>query len=124
MYQSYQQILDIINGEDRAYYTGNRIILPFKCQLLKVIADSRIYSDFAESDDIKVVDSPKNTSMYLHETGRLFRFEGGHKLIKMVLAPFDADLCDRSQHIKMVCQIEDNHQVDLRLPGKDDLFIG
>ena len=34
---SKQQLLDIINSDKKGYYTGNRMIFPFKCNFIKII---------------------------------------------------------------------------------------
>lgn len=117
------EILAIVNSEAKGFYIGSRMILPFKCQFIKLIADSNVYTEFVGNKDIKVSQDPLNTSIYFRETGRLSNFEGSYKSIKLIVAGIGEDLTDRSSHVKMVCHIEDNHKVEIEVPGDDILFI-
>lgn len=118
-----RQILEIIKSNKKGYYTGNRMIFPFKCNFLKVIADSHIMTEFKKNEHISVSQEAQNTSLYFTEVGRLKHFEDGYKSIKILLAPLDCDLTDVKNHIKLICHIEGNHQVELSVPNQDDLFI-
>ena len=56
--------------------------------------------------------------------GKLRNFVGSYKVIKMIVAEWDADLCDPKTHIKFVFEIEeDEHAVDLHVPSDDMIFI-
>lgn len=118
-----QQIIDLINSDRKGFYIGNRLILPFKCQFLKLIVDSHIYTEFIGNKDLKISQDKLNTSIYFREVGRLSSFEDSYKSIKMIIAGLDEDLTDPTKHIKMVCYIEDQRKVELQLPGDDILFI-
>ncbi len=118
-----KEILEIVKTEKRGYYNGNRLILPFRCQLIKLIANSHIYTEFVGSDDVKISQDAHNTSIYFRETGRLANFEGSYKNVKMIVAGFDEDLTEMDSHIKMICHIEENHKVNIEVPGDNVLFI-
>lgn len=121
--QSKQEIIDIIDSEIRGYHTGNRMILPFKCNFIKIIADSHIMTEFKKNKDITVSQEPKNTSLYFREVGRLKEFEDGYQYIKIILASLEDDLSNPDNHIRLVCKIEENHKVNFEIPGDDVLFI-
>ena len=112
-----------ISEESKGFYIGTRMILPFKCQFIKLIVDNHIYTEFIGNKDIKLNQDPQNTSLYFREAGRLHTFEGSYEKIKMVIADMDADLADRTTHKKVICIIEDNRYVKFRFATKDDLFI-
>lgn len=118
-----QQIIDSINSDSRGFYMGNRMILPFKCQLIKLIVDSHIYTEFVGSKDIKISQDAQNTSIYFREIGRLSSFEDSYKSIKMIIAGLDEDLTDRRTHTKMICYILDNREIELEVPGEDIIFV-
>jgi len=118
-----QEIIDIVKSGRKGYYTGTRMILPFKCNFIKIIADSHIITQFKKNEDLTISQEPVNTSIYFKEVGRLKEFEGGYQLIKMVICSWHDDLSNPENHIKLVCKIEDNHQVDFEIPGDDVLFI-
>lgn len=121
---SKSKIIEIVESEKKGYYTGTRMILPFRCNFIKLIADSHIYTEFVGNKDVKIAQSEKNTSIYFREAGRLNDFEGSYKSIKLIIASEEDDLTDRKNHIKVICHILDDHEVELEMPNSNDLFIG
>ena len=107
------------------FYIGSRMILPFQCQFIKLIVDSHIITEFVGNKHVKVSQEAKNSSIYFRETGKLNQFEGSYEYIKLIIAGLEDDLCDRENHLKIICSIEDNHTVKLELAedNKDVLFI-
>jgi len=124
MVHSKEELHTVINSDKKGYHTGKRMILPFKCNIIKLIVDGHIFTEFVGSDDIKIAQDYQNTSIYFREIGKLKQFEGGYSLIRIIIAPLEADLTDKSQHIKLICKIEENHEVEIALPSEDVLFIG
>ena len=120
-----QKIIDKIHNGDKGFYIGNRMILPFKCQFIKLIVDNHIITEFVGNPNIKVSQEEKNTSIYFRETGKLNNFEGSYECIKMIISGLSEDLCNREKHLKIICMINENHEVRLELAedNKDILFI-
>ena len=118
-----EDIVEIVKSDKKGFYIGSRMILPFKCNLIKLIADNHIFTEFVGNDHLKIAQTAKNTSIYFRETGRLSKFEGGYKNIKLILASEESDLTDVSNHIKVICHILENREVTLSLPTENDLFI-
>lgn len=118
-----QEIIDIINSGQKGYYTGTRMIFPFKCHFIKIIADSHIITQFKKNKNITISQEPENTSIYFTEVGSLKEFEGGYQAIKVVLSSWQDDLSNPENHVKVICHIEDNHMVDFELPSDDVIFI-
>lgn len=118
-------IKEEIRGGATGFYIGSRLILPFKCQFLKLIVDNHIVTEFVGSKHIKISQEEKNTSIYFTESGKLKDFEGSYEYIKFVIAGLSDDLCDKENHLRMVCSIEDNHIAKLELAEDNDdiLFI-
>jgi len=107
----------------KGFHIGNRLILPFKCQLVKLIVRKEIYHEFVGSKDIKVSQDFMNTSIYFRIVGDLNNMIGSYDMIKLIVAEFDADLCDPSTHHKLVCEMNDDHLVDVHIPDEDMIFI-
>ncbi len=59
-----QEIVDIVNSDKKGFYIGTRMILPFKCNLIKLIADSHIFTEFVGNDHVKISQTNLNTSIY------------------------------------------------------------
>jgi len=124
MIHSKTALQEIINSDKKGYYTGKRMILPFKCNIIKLIVDGHIFTEFVGSEDIKISQDFQNTSIYFREIGKLKQFEGSYSLIRIIIAPWEEDLTDKTQHIKLICKIVENHEVEIELPDQDVLFIG
>jgi hypothetical protein len=118
-----QEIIDVLNSDKKGFYIGTRLILPFRCNIIKLIADSHIFTEFVGSEHIKLSQTEQNTSIYFREIGKLNEFEDSYKQIKIIVASEQADLTDMNNHIKVICHILNHHQVELEVPGKNDLFI-
>lgn len=118
-----EEILNIVNSDKKGFYIGERMILPFKCNLIKLIVDNSIYYEFVGNDDIKLSQEKFNTSIYFRSKGRLSTFEDSYEAIKLVVASEDVDLTDKSNHIKIVCYIKKKREVEISLPDDDILFI-
>lgn len=73
--------------------------------------------------DIKLHQDPRNTSIYVTSRGRLSNFIGRYKYIKLIVCEWDDDLCDVTTHQKLICELHDNHEVDIAVPSEDTLFV-
>lgn len=118
-----QEIVDVLNSDKKGFYIGTRLILPFRCNIIKLIADSHIFTEFVGSEHIKLSQTEQNTSIYFREIGKLNEFENSYKQIKIIVASEEDDLTDMKNHIKVICHILNQHHVELEVPGPNDLFI-
>lgn len=107
------------------FYIGQRIILPFRCQIIKIMMEGKILTEVVGSEDIKIQQDPKNTSIYVRSIGRLATYAGSYKVIKLILCEWEDDLCDLENHIKLVCEIQEGHKVTIKQKEPDDdmLFL-
>ncbi len=120
---STEQIIEIIKSDKKAFHIGNRMILPFRVNIIKLVVDSHIFTEFVGNEDVKISQDKQNTSIYFREVGRLSAFANTYKSIKIVMASEEADLSNPATHIKCIVHVLDNHQASLEVPGEDDLFI-
>ena len=116
-------INDALKENRKGFYIGHRLILPFKCQILKIIFHNEIFTELVGGKHIKLNQDPKNTSVYIRTAGKLTNFMNTYEVVKMIVAEMDADLTDPSTHIKIICEIKENHEVNIHLPSEDMLFI-
>lgn len=105
------------------FHIGHRLILPFRCQIIKIIVDNAIYTQMIGHKDIKLHQDPKNTSIYFTAKGQLANYIGSYEQIKLIVCEEDDDLCDLSSHMKIICTIEEHHKVNIETATSDTLFI-
>lgn len=115
-----QQALD---AKATGFYIGRRIIFPYKCQFIKVIFDNEVFTDFTGKGDVFVEQGPENTSLHVLGKGLLQKYAERFAKMKLIICEYDADLTDFHNHIKLVCEIGEKHEIRLTLPGDDVLFI-
>jgi len=103
---------------------GNRILLPFKAQLLKVVVESDIITDFSRSSKgIQVVDQKDFLDLYFLEYKRLSDSLSEYEAIKMVLVEEGKDVFDLGNHRKVALYLAEKHQVTIEETEADILFI-
>ena len=119
------KIKEQIRGGATGFYIGSRMILPFKCQFLKLIVDNHIVTEFVGNKHVQISQEAANTSIYFKESGKLGDFEGSYEYIKLIIAGLEDELTNRGNHLKVICSIEENHVVKLELAEDNDdvLFI-
>ncbi len=116
-------IKNAIKSGKKGFYIGQRLILPFRCQLLKVIFDNHIYTQLLNNKDIVIDQGPKNTSIYILEEGNLRNYIHNFEYIKLIACEIDDDLSDPGTHQKIICSVKEDHLVEIEYPGDDVLFI-
>lgn len=116
-------IQEALKDNRDGFYIGHRLILPFKCNVIKVIIENEIYTELVGSDHIKISQDSQNTSLYMRSAGRLNNQVGTYNVIKLVVADLDADLTLIENHVKLICEINDKHSVAIHAPDDNILFI-
>lgn len=114
---------EALNNNSKGFYTGHRLVLPFRCQILKMMVQGEVITEFVGGDNVKIHQDPVNTSVYLRTRGSLNEMSEGYQLIKFLVCEWNADVCDRDNHIKIVCKTLANNEIEISLPGEDVLFI-
>ena len=116
-------IKQALEEKREGFHIGHRLILPFRCQIIKIIIESDIFTEMVGSKSLKISQDPKNTSIYFRSHGALDKTIGKYQSIKIIAAEWDSDLSDVKNHIKIICEIDDTHIVMIHAPSKDMLFI-
>lgn len=116
-------IKDALSQNKNGFYIGNRMILPFKCQIIKIMFDKETHHQMVGNDELQLHQDQNNTSIYLTRVTHLERWVNTHYPIKLIVAEFDADLSDPSNHIKLVGDIEEDHVLKVHLPDDNVIWI-
>ncbi len=106
------------NNSD-GFYIGNRLVLPFRCQIIKLIFDGEVIVDFKADDDIRIAQDPQNTSFYFKQVNDLSRRASSYKNIKLIASDWEAEIC-AAKHFKLILDIEEQHVVKIKESGEDD----
>lgn len=105
-------------------YYNNRVILPFKCEFLKIIFEDHIFTDFSSnSPDVEIIEHENFTDIYFKKykdiQTELSKFEN----IKLIISEKNDDIFDFSKHIKLLLYIENDHRIRIELPDNNHIII-
>jgi len=103
---------------------GNRLILPFNAEPLKIIIENEIISDFSSRKKGAQFSSRKNfTEIYFYDYKSLREEISEYENIKIVLVDDDKDIFDLNNHRRIVVYIKEKHIAILEEANDDILFI-
>ena len=103
----------VANGNNGLHY-GNRIILPFRAQLLKAIVENDIITDFSDSKKGAEYFIHENyTEIYFHDYKILEDVVTKFETIKLIFVENDEHIFDDKHHAKAALHLEDKHKVKI-----------
>lgn len=103
---------------------GNRVLLPFKAELLKIVIESDIITDFSKQfkgAHVRVTDA--YTEIYFYDYDSLVEVTTEYEVIKLVLVPDGEDIFDFNNHISIELAMKGKHKVSIEKIGDDILFF-
>jgi hypothetical protein len=117
-------INDVLNDNSPGLYYGNRILLPFQAEILKIVIDSQIIANFSKQPhgaSVRVTDD--YTEIYLCDYKDLEEELTKYDLIKIVLVQQGKDIFNFENHIPLELSIESNHKLSIKKIGTDEIFF-
>jgi len=115
---------DVIKNKIDGLYYGNRILLPFICDVLKVIIEHDIIMDFSTSaKGAQYVKRESFTEIYFHDYTDLTEIITKFEKIKLVVVEDKRDIFDLSNHKKVSLHLQKNHKLIIEETNEDILFI-
>lgn len=108
----------------KGLYYGNRLILPFHCNLLKVVVNRDNITDFSSTSKyMTIVEGNNYTDLYFREYENVKETISEFEAIKMVVVEKNKDIFDFKNHIKLAIYFEDKHELRIEKTDEDILFI-
>lgn len=115
---------EVLENKINAQYYGTRILLPFACEILKVIIEKDIITDFSiksRSASQKITEN--YTELYLFGYNELQASLSKYEMIKMIVVEKGDDIFDVKSHEKVGLRVVSNHQLSIERIGDDILFF-
>jgi len=115
---------EVLENKDYGLYFGNRILLPFKCHVLKAIFENEIVDDFSSSlrgASYKIED--EFTEIYYHEVEFLTDVVSKYKGIKLIVVEKGKDIFDFNNHRKIKLLLDEDHKLRIEEITEDELFF-
>ena len=115
---------EALNNKTGGLHYGNRILLPFVADILKVAVEQDIITDFSSSKHGAEYTQHFNfTEIYFHDIDSLKSKITTYETVKMVIVEKGEDIFDMNSHIKLALHIKDDHQIEIEKVDGDILFI-
>lgn len=107
-----------------ALHYGNRLILPFNVEVLKIMIDADIIVDFSSKKKGAEYNSRKDfTEIYFYDYKSLIDYVSEFENIKLVVVEDDKDLVDIKNHRKILVRLKDHHIAEFEEASDDIIFI-
>lgn len=117
-------INDAIHANRNALHYGNRLILPFPADILKIAIEKDIITDFSSSKKgAEYIVHEDFTELYFHDYDSLEKIISKYELIKMVVVERGKDIFIKDNRRKISIDILENHQTEIKEIGEDQIFI-
>lgn len=115
---------DAIKNNVNGLFYGNRVLLPFEADILKIVFDTKIITDFSSlSEEVEYDVNDGFTEIYFHQVESIEDKISEYESIKFVLVEKGKDLFDFTNHKLISASIKDNHQLLIKELDEDILFI-
>ena len=115
---------DVLKNGTQGLYYGNRILLPFKAEVLKIVIGSEIIVDFSKKmhgAHVRVTDY--YTEIYFLDYNILKAELNKYDVIKVVVVQQGEDLFDFNNHIPLELKILNKHELSIKRIEDDIIFI-
>lgn len=115
---------EILEGDSSALYFGNRILLPFRCHILKAVFENDIIMDFSHTNSGACYNIRESfTEIYFHGVKDLEDKVSKYKDIRLVVVEEGSDIFDFDNHKKLSLFINGDHKVTIKEINGDILFF-
>ncbi len=119
-----KKIAEVIKTEFRGMHYGNRLLLPFNADILKIIIENDIITDFSCSENGAQYTRTENyTEIYFHDYQNLEDIVTKYEMIKMVVVEAGDDIFNFANHKKIILRICKDHIVKIEWSPEDIIFI-
>lgn len=115
---------DALKNNSHGLHYGNRVLLPFKVDILKAVIENDIITDFSSTK--KGASYSVNngfTEIYFYDYENLEDVVTMHEKIKLVVVEKEKDIFNFSQHRKIALHVDENHKLLISEINEDTLFI-
>ncbi|MGK9477603.1 hypothetical protein [Melioribacter sp. OK-6-Me] len=115
---------EVLKNNINGLHYGNRVLLPFKADILKAVVENDIIMDFSHQRKEACYNKHDYfTEIYFFEYPSLEEVVTEFETIKLVVVEDGKDIFDFQNHRKLVLHIKENHKLIIEETNEDILFI-
>jgi hypothetical protein len=115
---------EVLEKNMNGLHYGNRVLLPFACDLLKAVVENDIITDFSHLNrGAYYLKKGDRTEIYFHDYPSLIDVISKYEKIKLIVVEEGEDLFDFDKHRKIALDIKGKHILTIEELDDDILFI-
>jgi len=115
---------EVLNEKLDGLLYGNRVLLPFKAEILKIVIDTEIITDFSKQlHGAHVRVTELYTEIYFLDYKVLKDELSKYDVIKMVVVPQGEDIFNFANHIPIELRMKGKHNLSINKIGDDLIFF-
>ncbi len=117
-------INEVLKENSGGLVYGNRVLLPFQAEVLKIVIGSEIITNFSKQlhgAHVRVTDF--YTEIYFYDYKYLEEELSQYDLIKLVCVQQDDDIFDFENHIPIELSIESKHKISIKKISSNEIFF-
>ena len=114
----------VLNEKIKGLFFGPRVILPFVADILKVVIDDDIVTDFSPLSEIAYYEKQDDfTEIYFFEHKDILKDVSKYEVIKMIVVEEGKDMFDFKNHRKIALNPLEKHQIEISELDDELIFI-
>lgn len=115
---------EVLNEKSDGLLYGNRVLLPFQAEILKIVIDTEIITDFSKQlHGAHVRVTELYTEIYFLDYKIIKDELPKYDVIKMVVVQKGDDIFNFSNHIPIELRIDGKHRLSIKKIGDDLIFF-
>lgn len=117
-------IEEVISNHVPGLYYGNRVLLPFSVDILKMVFGDEIITDFnGTKHDAKYKKCDAFTEVYLLDFKNLYEQANKYSKVKVTVVESGKDVFDFKNHVTLCISVKEKHQLNIEILDEDILYI-
>lgn len=118
------KLQDALKAGKYGLHYGNRLLLPFPVDILKVTIEKDIIMDFSSNNEgAEYIVHDSYTEIYFHNYPLLEEVVKKYELIKMIVVEKGDDIFDFDSHVAISIDILPNHKTEIKELDENQIFV-
>ncbi len=119
-----QKLSEAIKNKANGLHYGNRVILPVSIDILKIVIENDIITDFSPTaKGAQYFKTDSYTEIYFHDYKSLTEVITEYEMIKLIAVETGSDIFDHNSHMKIALRIDQHHKLHMEELPAETLFI-
>lgn len=115
---------EVLKNNITGLHYGNRVLLPFKAEILKAIIEKDIITDFSTTHKGAQCNKTDNyTEIYFLDYKDLAEEMSKYETIKLIVVENGKDIFDFKNHKRLILHLQEEHTVKIEEANGEILFI-